>query len=61
MSGRRIQKILATYEQKICSVQQPEKIRKAMYVLSRCRTSELGSSCYRCPEGHEQIENAHSC
>lgn len=61
MSDRSIQNILAAYESKICSAQQPEKIRKAMYVLSRCRTSELGSSYYRCPEGHEQIEHAHSC
>lgn len=61
MSDRRIQKILAAFEPTIRSVHQPEKIRKALYVLSRCRTTELGSSYYRCPEGHEQIEQAHSC
>lgn len=61
MSDRRIQKLLSAYEPTICSVQQPEKIRKAMYALSRCRTSELGSSYYRCPEGHELVEHAHSC
>lgn len=61
MSDRSIQKMLAAYEPLICRVPQPQKIRKAIYALSRCRTNELGSSYYRCPEGHEQIEHAHSC
>ncbi len=61
MSDRSIQNIFKSYETHLALSRQPLKNRKAIHAITHCRTKEMGSSYYSCPDRHEAIEVCHSC
>lgn len=60
-SSRIIQNIFKAYANKLENIPQIPKNKKALFSLMNCRTSEMGSTTYRCPEGHQSKEEFHSC
>ena len=61
MSDRRLQKLFVFYADRLRQSPQPLKNLKAIDALSLCRTPAMGSSYYRCDNGHPPIEHNHSC
>lgn len=61
MSDRSIQNIFKSYETHLALSRQPLKNRKAIHAITHCRTKEMGSSYYSCPDRHEAMEVCHSC
>src|SRR5690606_9905549 len=49
------------YANKLGKTQHCSKNKSALFSLINCRTSEMGSTTYRCPDGHQTKEEFHSC
>lgn len=56
-----LQNIFRAYSDKLGAHKLPVYQRKAIDAITSCRSGELGTSYYQCPEGHKVQEVHHSC
>lgn len=56
-----IQNLFQAYSSYLKQTKQPIKNLDAIYAIKHCRTKQMGSSIYSCPDKHEEITQHHSC